>query len=41
MGTRGKVKIQRKRGGWSNAEHDKPWIDRRGYQRHMKKLSFG
>jgi hypothetical protein len=32
-----------KRDGWMKTEHDKPWTDRRGYQRqrHMEKLSFG
>jgi hypothetical protein len=30
-------------GGWSKTENDKPWTDRRRYQRqrHMEKLSFG
>jgi hypothetical protein len=30
-----------KRDGWSKTEHDKQWTDRRGYQRHVEKLSSG
>jgi hypothetical protein len=36
-----KGKTQREMDRWSKMEHDKPWTDRRGYQRHMEKLSFG
>jgi hypothetical protein len=46
MGTRGnanKGKTQREMDRWSKREHDRPWTDRRGYerQRHTEKLSFG
>jgi hypothetical protein len=45
MGTRenAKGKTQTEMDRWSKAEHDKPWTDRRGYQRQrqMAKLCFG
>jgi hypothetical protein len=39
MGTRGnakKGKTQRAMDRWSKTEHDKPWTDRRGYQRQRQ-----
>jgi hypothetical protein len=46
MGTRGNVKkgkTQREMDRWSKTDYDRPWTDRRGYQRqrHMEKLSLG
>jgi hypothetical protein len=44
MRTRGNAKkgnTQRKMDRWSKTEHDKPWTDRKGYQRQMAKLGFG
>lgn len=50
MGTRGNVKKGKTQwevdgwmDGWSKMENEKPWIDRRGFQRqrHKRKLNFG